>query len=66
MQPWVRSSFCGGGADACVEVRWIGSSVYVRDSKHAPGDSENTKMRLTTRAWLHFIVDLSSGEPVPT
>ncbi|MFK0104771.1 DUF397 domain-containing protein [Streptomyces sp. NPDC091217] len=66
MQPWARSSFCGGVGDACIEVRRVESIVYVRDSKYIPDDSVCTKIHFTTKVWLSFILSLSISEPAPT
>jgi hypothetical protein len=36
---WYKSSFSSSGNDTCVEVRIIGSTVGVRDSKDGSGQA---------------------------
>lgn len=54
---WVRSWYCGNGT--CVEVKYDGDQVLVRDSKHP----EQEPLRFTTTEWAAFITDLQETTP---
>jgi hypothetical protein len=52
---WFKSSFSSADSDNCVEVRIIGDSVGVRDSKNADGACFWTG----AMAWSRLVSDVS-------
>ena len=55
-ETWRRSSYCGNGT--CVEVRFDGDVVLVRDSKRP----EQEPLQFTTEEWAAFGAGMRDGE----
>jgi len=53
---WFKSSY-SNAASACVEVRFAGDAVLVRDSKNR---AQGPPLAVTTTAWAAFIEGLPS------
>ena len=53
---WFKSSY-SNAASACVEVRFAGDAVLVRDSKNR---AQGPTLAMTTTAWAAFLEGLSS------
>ncbi|EFC82297.1 DUF397 domain-containing protein [Parafrankia sp. EUN1f] len=55
---WLRSSFCQGAADTCVDVQLGPGGVGVRDSK----DLDGPVLRFTPEEWEAFLLGVRNGE----
>jgi len=51
MTDWFTSSYSSTASDNCVEVRFAGGAVGVRDSKRTHGGTH----QVTARAWHTFV-----------
>ncbi|MFC3894715.1 DUF397 domain-containing protein [Lentzea rhizosphaerae] len=55
---WIRSSYSGGGGEACVEFAVdLQKTVLVRDSK----DRSGPQLGFSALAWSAFVVTVSSS-----
>lgn len=54
---WFKSSRSTAGSNGCVEVRFSGATVGVRDSKNTAGPA----FAFSGRAWRAFVRRVSSG-----
>ncbi len=57
---WRKSTYSGGGEDACVEVadRQFPGAVPIRDSKNPDGPA----ITPTTTAWSTFVTAVANGD----
>jgi hypothetical protein len=59
---WYKSSFSGNNGGQCVEVRFDGNAVHIRDSKHRRGPAAGVipepAFTVTAEQWAAFIAPL--------
>lgn len=55
---WLRSSFCQGASDTCVDVALGPGDIGVRDSKAPDGPV----LRFTAEEWEAFLLGVRNGE----
>ncbi|CAO5255775.1 DUF397 domain-containing protein [Frankia sp. AgKG'84/4] len=55
---WLRSSFCRGAADTCVDVAFGADHVRIRDSKSPDGP----ELTFTPAEWAAFVLGVCNGE----
>jgi hypothetical protein len=61
--PWFKSSYSNGAA-SCIEVRFVGDVVQIRDTKFRR-DSANTgtaqpTLQIDAANWRHFLAAITS------
>jgi hypothetical protein len=58
---WFKSSRSGSGENNCVETRFDGPTVRIRDSKYQGDPAAQPVITVTTRQWAQFLAVLAGN-----